>query len=239
MPKKSAKRQPLVPPGPFSLATTAAVAGAARTTVRSWTDPERGWKDPREMWPSRYGVGAEHRERRRKVAEKLRADLVAAGDDASWVDDTLRKIEQPSGPKEYADVELLAVAALAELTRHGFSPSFVRESGGGYLLAALTRELAVRAFIVPAVGDREPRGPATRDAEGGAAERYLAAERRNSSQSFSLQGLTPRELLAYFQDSESRAASTMWTVIDCDALLDRIVRKLDEVTRGEREGAAS
>lgn len=232
MTKKTPRREPIIPPGPFSTAVVATTAGVPQPTVRSWTDPARGWRDPREMWPSRYGKTSEQR---LQAALKVRAQLEAAGEDVAWIDETLARMKQPSGPRHYSDVELLQVCALAELTRNGISPARARGDGDAdtYLLDALTRELAVRAYIVPSVGKGAPLGPNFRVAEGGAKERYLVAERRNSNASLSIQTLTPGELQAYFTDP-ARSASTMWTVIDCDALLQRIVERLDEVTRGEK-----
>jgi hypothetical protein len=228
--KTNPKHQPLLR-GSFSSATVAAVAGVPPSTVRSWT---KRHVNAREMWPKLYGDNRKQHARVRKSALKVKAELEAAGEDARWIDETLERMEQSKGLLEYVDVELLQVCALAELTRNGISPAHARGDAeeDSYLLEALTRELAVRAFLVPAAGNGEPLGPNYREKEGGATERYLVAELRNKNASLSIQVLTPSELQAYFVDP-ARSASTMWTVIDCDALLQRILARLAEVKRGE------
>lgn len=219
------KRAQAIPPGPYSSSTVAAVAGIPPSTVRAWAERH---VNARHMWPKLYGD--EQGERRRRAAMKFKKELEAAGEESNWIDETLKQMEQPSGPLKFADVELLQICALAELTQHGFTPA--RTTGEdvkvGYLLGVLTRELAVRAFLVPDVGDKHPLGPEEHE---GVATRYLVAERRNENPALSLQTLTPSELGAYFSDP-SRTASTMWTVVDCDALLRRIVARLESVESG-------
>jgi hypothetical protein len=231
MPQKTPKHEPLIR-GSFSTTTTAAAAGVAPSTVRSWD--ARGFVNARRMWPKIYVDERQRLARLREVAQKLKADAKATGEDVNWVDQTIAEMEQPRGPREFVDVELLQVCALAELTRHGFSPARTQgdeaEARDTYLLDALTRMLAELAYLVPAIGDREPLGVHEHGTE---RTRYLAAELRNETAgSLSLQDLTPSELPAYFTDGD-RKASTVWTVIDCDALLQRILKKLDELKRRE------
>lgn len=197
----------------------ALVAEVPESTVRNWK--ARGFVTARSF----LKLDGEdlQPDRRRAAALKLKAETVAAGEDARWIDEALSRLDQQKGPVEFTVAELLQVCALAELSRVGIAPAQAADS---YLVDKLTRDLFDRACGRPAAGERPTLDPGE--------PRYLVAERRTSAPALSIQcGLVPDELVAYFKDVEERRSSASWVVVDTAKLLRRILMALVRL-RGPR-----
>ncbi len=206
--------------GPFNQTTVAAAAGIPGSTLRSWA--ERGFLDARELFPSFYEV----EEQRRKTALRVKGEMEAKGEDASWIDETL---ESMKSQQKYGTPELLQACALAELTRYGITPAWAsgRKSDGFYLLQRLTSALFDRAAGAdagkPSYLVVESR-PLVRPLPGA---KPLMADDDSRSLGI-IDGLSLKDLTRYFAERDTDAST--WIVVDVDALLRRIVARLAALT---------